>query len=76
MRFLIEIAGEDQPALIRSLDQVRETLIAGDCHLGVQGITDAHLRPDNQGTATLFHTLYEEAHPQPKAPWTKEPCAK
>lgn len=76
MRFLIEIAGEDQRALIRALDEVRARLMEGGCYLNACGCVDAKLRPESAQAEHEFQAQYDLAHPKPQAKWTKEPCAK
>jgi hypothetical protein len=69
MKFLIEIAGGDATALIRSLDHARQHLLSGGCYLNVGGSVDVKMRPENEDTEEEFRRQYAEAHPKPARSW-------
>lgn len=70
MKFLIEIEGHDQPALIHSLDEARKTLVGGGCYLNVGGCTNVIMKPASQADEDEFRRQHAAAHPAPAARWT------
>ena len=72
MKFFIEIRGETHPQLLAALDYAREQLIRGGAHLNVGGSIDVVMRPADTASEREFYRLYEDAHPIPKAAWTRK----
>ena len=71
MAFSITIGGDDQPALIRAIDEARKALMDGRCHVGMCGCVDVVMGPSDNDTEAEFRRQYQAAHPQTSTPWTK-----
>jgi hypothetical protein len=66
MKFLIEIVGDTQPELLRSLEECSKRLRSGGCYLYRGSVT---MEPSSYITEDEFHQQHAASHPQRTMPW-------